>query len=283
MKRVLITGANSYIGTSFENWVKENNRDFIVDTVDMIGEVWKEKDFGGYDAVFHVAGIVHQKKNAVPDETYYKVNCDLVIDVAKKAKDAGVRQFVFLSTMSVYGILTGYIDEKTVEHPTNAYGMSKLKAEKELKQMASEQFLVAIVRPPMIYGKGCKGNFVSLRKLAIKCPIFPQVDNKRSMLYIENLNLFVGQVIEQEKSGLFLPQDAQWVSTWDMVRLIRKENGKKLLGIKVFNPIIRMLQKKIAIFQKVWGSLCYARELSLIEGMNYQKYSLEEAIQEIEN
>lgn len=283
MKKVLITGANSYIGTSFENWVKENNSDIIVDTVDMIGDTWKEKDFRGYDAVFHVAGIVHQKQGAVSDETYYKVNCDLVIEVAAKAKRAGVHQFVFLSTMSVYGMLIGYIDEKTEECPINAYGKSKLKAEKELQQLATEKFLVAILRPPMIYGKNCKGNFTRLAKFANMTPIFPKFENRRSMLYIENLNLFVAQIIEKEKSGMMFPQDGKLVSTWEIVSLLCKEKNKKMIGVKLFNPIIRMLQKKIGTFQKVWGDLSYTQDMSIIDSVEYQKYSIEEAIHEIMN
>lgn len=281
MKRVLITGANSYIGTSFESWIKENHNEIITDTLDMIGDAWREYDFSGYDAVFHVAGIVHQKKNAVSEDTYYKVNCDLAVEAAEKAKLAGVRQFVFISTMSVYGILIGNIDENTVEQPDNAYGKSKLKAENQLKRLATEQFLVAILRPPMIYGKKCKGNFTRLAKLANMTPIFPEFRNKRSMLYIENLNRFVTQIIEQEKAGLMFPQDGEFVSTWDIVRLLRKEQNRMIIGVKLFNPIIKLFQKKISTFQKVWGNLCYAQHMSQIEGVDYQKDSIEEAIHEI--
>lgn len=281
MKKVLITGANSYIGCSFEAYIKKNEREWIVDTVDMIDGSWREKDFSEYDAVFHVAGIVHQKKGAVPDDIYYKVNCDLVIDVAKKAKEEGVKQFVFLSTMSVYGILMGNIDYSTVANPVNAYGRSKLKAEDELKQLASESFLVAVVRPPMIYGKGCKGNFVSLSKLADKIPVFPCFPNKRSMLYIGNLNIFIWHVIDKEITGMLFPQDEEFVSTWDIVRILREKKNKKIIGIKLFNPIIMLFRKRISVLQKVCGDLCYEKSMSKLIDCEYQKYTLEAAIEEI--
>lgn len=281
MKKVLITGANSYIGCSFEAYVRENEKDWIIDTIDMRDGSWREKDFFKYDAIFHVAGIVHQKKGAVPDDVYYKVNCDLVVDVAKKAKAEGVKQFVFLSTMSVYGILMGYIDHNTVANPVNAYGKSKLKAEDQLKELASENFLVAVVRPPMIYGKGCKGNFVSLSKLADKIPVFPYFLNKRSMLYIGNLNVFIWYVIDREITGMLFPQDGEFVSIWDIVRIFREKKNKKIIGIKLFNPIIKLLRKRIRVLQKVCGDLCYEKSMSKLNGCEYQKYTLEAALEEI--
>lgn len=282
MKKVLITGANSYIGCSFDAYIKEHYpQEFSVDTVDMIDGSWKERDFSGYDVVFHVAGIVHQKKGAVSDEIYDKVNCDLVIDVAKKAKEAGVRQFVFLSTMSVYGKTIGYIDENTLPEPVNAYGKSKLRAEKYLEELKSESFLVSIVRPPMIYGKGCKGNFVSLANLADKTPIFPNVKNERSMLYINNLNLFLYYVITKELEGILLPQDKEFVCTWDIVRLLNKEKNQSVIGVGVLNPLLRFFAKHIGIFGKVFGNLCYKKSVSELVGIDYQKYTLEEAIHEI--
>lgn len=282
MKKVLITGANSYIGCSFEAYVKEHYaQEISVDTVDMIDGSWREKDFSEYDVVFHVAGIVHQKKGAVSDEIYYRVNRDLVLETAQKAKNEGVRHFVFLSTMSVYGILTGYIDSDTVPMPRNVYGRSKLEAEEKLKNIQSTDFKVTIIRPPMIYGKGCKGNFVTLSKIAHKIPIFPNLKNQRSMLYINSLNIFLYHVIEKEFTGVLLPQDGSFVCTYDMVKILASLQGKKILGIKILNPILGILAKNVSIFQKVFGSLCYEQGVSKLEGVEYQCYTLEEALKEI--
>jgi len=157
MKRILITGANSYIGTSFEKWLRKDSDKYIVDTIDMIGDDWRKKSFAGYDAILHVAGIVHQKKEHKIKDLYYKVNRDLAYETAKKAKEAGVKHFVFLSSMSVYGIEEGVIDETTPVRPKSAYGKSKAEAEELIGGLEDEFFTVSIIRPPMVYGKGCKG------------------------------------------------------------------------------------------------------------------------------
>ena len=195
MKKILITGANSYIGTTFENWIKENCDDMVTDTLDMIGKAWKTVDFGGYDAVFHVAGIAHADVGKVSEEEkqrYYAVNADLTYACAKKAKEEGVGQFVFMSSIIVYGESAGIgktrvITKDTPVSPANFYGDSKVKAEEGLQTLADDTFKVAILRPPMIYGKGSKGNYPLLSKMACKLPFFPNVKNERSMLYVGNL------------------------------------------------------------------------------------------------
>ena len=185
MKKILITGANSYIGMSFENYVKKYySGDYEVDTVDMIDGSWREKDFSGYDTVFHVAGIAHQKETKENAHLYYAVNRDMAIETAQKAKKDGVEHFVFLSSMSVYGMETGIITPQTVPNPKTNYGISKWQAEQGMETLISTTFKVAVVRPPMVYGEGCKGNYQTMAKLARKLPFFPWVENQRSMLYM---------------------------------------------------------------------------------------------------
>src|SRR5690606_7124221 len=118
--------------------------------------------------VIHVAGIAHVKETKENADLYYKVNRDLAFEVAKKAKNEGVKQFIFLSSMSVYGIETGIIKINTPTNPKTNYGRSKLEAEELISSIESDSFKVAILRPPMIYGKGCKGNYIRLANLAIK-------------------------------------------------------------------------------------------------------------------
>jgi len=262
MKKILITGANSYIGTSFEKWLAKEPEKDAVDTVDMIGDSWKQKDFSGYDVVFHVAGIAHVKETKKNKELYYKVNRDLSYETARKAKKEGVKQFIFLSTMSVYGVEKGIIDENTPLKPKTNYGKSKLEAEKLIIPLSNDKFKVAILRPPMIYGKGCKGNYPRLAKLALKTPIFPNIDNKRSMLYIDNLCEFVKFIIDDCSSGIFFPQNEEYVCTSKMVKLIAEAHGKKIRMTKLFNPLIRLL--KIGIVNKVFGDLVYDKNLIMI-------------------
>ena len=258
MKKILITGANSYIGTSFEKYIKENYPDeYIVDTVDMIDGSWREKSFAGYDSVFHVAGIAHQKETKKNAHLYYEVNRDLAIETAKKAKSEGVKQFIFLSSMSVYGMDTGVITKETKPNPKSNYGKSKWQAEQKIAPLDSEDFKVCILRPPMVYGEGCKGNYQSLVKIAKVFPFFPNYKNRRSVIFIENLSKYVRESIERVLDGVYLPQNSEYICTCEMVSNIAKGLGKKLRLTKIFNPVIFVLIKVSLKGRKAFGNLIY--------------------------
>lgn len=281
MRRVLIVGRTSYLGNSLREYLGRFPEEYFVDMLSVRTNDWKKSSFQNVDAIYYVAALVHIKENSVSEEEWFRVNAILPVEVARKAKDEGVKQFIYVSTMSVYGMQVGCINRNTLTKPVTAYGKSKLRGEEELQKLSSEQFTVVILRPPMIYGKDCKGNFSRLKKLALKCPVFPRYDNKRSMLYIENLNIFAEKVIRQRLSGMFWPQDRKFVNTWEMVRLIRAERKKRLLGLKLFNPIIRHLQTRKSVFEKMWGNLYYSQALSQVEDIQYQKFGLEDAIHDI--
>lgn len=281
MKRILITGKNSYIGTSFENWLAKNPDEYQVDTVGTRNDEWRDFDFSPYDVVFHVAGIAHNSSDPKLKDLYYKVNRDLTIEVAKKAKAEGVNQFIFMSSIIVYGTKNEVIDEHTKPDPDNFYGDSKLQAELGLKPLETDDFKIVIIRPPMIYGKGSKGNYPKLAKLAKITPVFPDYDNKRSMLYINNLCEFIKNIIELEDKGLFFPQNEEYVRTTDMVNEISKFHEKKIINIKLLNPIIRRFMHK-EIIKKVFGSLFYDRSLSTYKNNQYQIYDLADSIKHSE-
>lgn len=269
MKKILITGANSYIGTSFTNWLKQWPDEYKTESISVRGDEWKEKDFSMYDVVFHVAGIVHIKETKENSELYYKVNRDLAYEVAEKVKRDGVKQFIFLSSMSVYGMETGVINKATVPMPKSNYGKSKLQAEELILPLEDSKFAIAVLRPPMIYGKGCKGNYVRLEKFALKSPIFPDIKNKRSMIYIDNLCEFVKRIIDNESKGLFLPQNDEYVCTSDMVREIAEAHGKKIHVIKLFNPLLMLLRGSTV--NKVFGDLVYEMEKDVVEMINFRE------------
>jgi len=279
MKRILITGANSYIGTSFEKWLQQYPNQYSVDTVETRNEEWKKKDFSGYDVVFHVAGIAHVKETKKNQQLYYKVNRDLTFEIAKKAKDSGIRQFIFLSSMSVYGIKSGIINKSTPLDPKSNYGKSKLQAEELILPLNDDSFKIAILRPPMIYGKGCKGNYPKLVKFALNTPIFPNIDNKRSMIYIDNLCELVRLLVDECSSGLFFPQNKEYIKTSLMVELIAEVHGKKIIMTKLFNLIFRFF--KIDTVNKVFGNLIYDKSMSDYK-RNYQLYDLRESIYKTE-
>src|SRR5690625_4786973 len=162
MKKILITGVNSYVGNSLADWLGKEPENYSIDKISMRDGTWKEKDFSIYDVVVHVAGIAHQKETKKNQKLYFEINRDLACEIAKKSKAECVGYFVFLSSMSVYGLDEGVIDEKTQLNPKSNYGKSKFQAEKKISALADTTFKLAIIRPPMIYGKGCKGNYKKL-------------------------------------------------------------------------------------------------------------------------
>jgi len=279
LKKILITGANSYIGTSLENWLYKESDKYIVDTVDMRSDSWKEKDFSEFDVVFHVAGIVHVKSGSRMKDLHYKINRDLAIETAIKAKTEGVKQFIFMSSMSVYGDSSNkeVIDQNTLPTPSNFYGKSKLQAEEGIKPLEDNGYKVVILRPPMIYGKGCKGNYPKLAKAAQKLPIFPDIDNQRSMLHIDNFCEFVKLMIDYEESGVFFPQNAEYMKTSEMVKVIAKAHAKKVKLTKIFNPLLELMNLKIGLINKVFGNLVYEKSMSDYK-INYRIWDLEESI-----
>jgi len=289
MKNILITGANSYVGTSFARYLDRWPESYRVDTVDMIDGSWRERSFQGYDAVFHVAGIVHMessKNDPAQAELYDRVNHLLAVETAAKAKADGVKQFIFMSSASVYGLTAPMgkvvtITAETPRNPVDNYGISKARAEEGLKKLADAGFKLVILRPPMIYGKGCRGNYRTMAKLAKKLPVFPWVENRRSMLYIDNLSEFVRLVVDDEAEGIFCPQNAEYVNTSDMVNLIAHAAGKNILLIRGFGWALKLLAPFTAMVDKAFGSLCYAPELSSYP-KNYCVKTLHESIMETE-
>jgi nucleoside-diphosphate-sugar epimerase len=281
MKKVLITGKNSYVGISVGNWLGNYPDEYSIDSISLRDNSWKGKDFSSYDVVFHVAGIAHVSSDPKMEEMYYKVNRDLTIETAKKAKAEGVKQFIFMSSIIVYGdSSTGkrVIDENTVPKPSNFYGNSKLQAEEGIKPLESDNFKVVIIRPPMIYGKGSKGNYLKLAKAAQKLPVFPDIENQRSMLHIDNLCEFIKLIIDNGENGFFFPQNKEYVKTSEMVKLIAGVSGKKIKLTKVFNPMLRVIGKKVGLVNKVFGNLVYDKNMSGYK-KNYQIRDIQKTIE----
>ena len=291
MKKILITGANSYIGMSFADYLAQPEFAgmYQVDTLDMIGDAWKSFDFCGYDTVYHVAGIAHSDNGKISEERaklYYAVNTDLTVACATRAKEAGVKQFIFMSSAIVYGDSapigkSKIITRDTPVNPANCYGDSKVQAENGLRPLDCDTFKVVILRPPMIFGKGSKGNYPLLSKLARKLPAFPKVENCRSMLYIGNLVEFVRLMIENDECGTFWPQNPQYSNTSEVISLIAKAHDKRCVLIPGFGWALKLMSHATGLVNKAFGNLAYDQSMSEYKEP-YQKYSLKEAIEKTE-
>lgn len=253
MKNVLIFGEGSYIGESVKKWLQKNEDAYTVSTMSSVGVSVKDTNFSPYQVIYYVAGIAHQKETEENAHLYYEVNRDLACAVAKKAKQDGVRQFILMSTLSVYGLNEGVIRKDTEEKPTTHYGKSKLQADQYIQKLSDNQFHVAIIRPPMVYGAGCKGNYQRLRSLALKTPVFPAVQNRRSMIFIDNLCDYIEWVIREDVTGVQIPQNKDYVCTSEMVRLIAGQHGKKIHFVKIPQFLIKVTP--LSTVKKVFGSL----------------------------
>lgn len=287
--KVLITGAGSYIGESFVNYCKTHFSNIEIRTIDMEDSSWQETDFSCYDTIFHVAGIAHADvgHTTVAEQAhYYRINTDLAIEVAEKAKKAGVKQFILMSSMIIYGGKK-YIDEYTIPVPLNFYGDSKWQADKGVRGLAAPTFHVAVLRPPMIYGKGSRGNYPMLSKIARKVLAFPDYENCRSMLYIDNLSEFLGQLVCSGEGGIYFPQNKEYTKTSSMVEEIGKAAHRHVHMIKGLNPVVRFathVPGKIGnLTKKAFGSSYYSQHISTYEGLDYQKTCLADSIKYTES
>jgi UDP-glucose 4-epimerase len=261
-KKILITGLNSYIGNSFASRFTDY---FEIEKISLRDDnLWQQLDFSKYDCILHVAGIAHTSKDPSLKDKYYAINTDLTFELAKKAKSAGVAQFIFMSSIIIYGDSAPIGSQKiitkdTKPQPDDFYGDSKLQAEIKLKTLVSNDFRIAIVRPPMVYGEGSKGNYPKLVKLAKYAFIFPEINNQRSVVHIENLTKELKNIVDNNQGGVFLPQDDKYFCTSEFIKEYRQSLGKKTYLIVLFNPIIRLLATRVRFLNKIFGSLVYEK------------------------
>lgn len=284
MKKILITGAGSYVGESVRRYILSTSSDFQIDAVDTMGDNWKNADYSQYDVVYHVAGIAHVNADPKMEALYYKVNRDLTIEVAKHAKAAGVKQFIFMSSQIVFhesqSLKTEVLTASTKENPNGFYGDSKLQAELGIKPLEDENFKVCILRPCMIYGPNAKGNFPRLAKLACKTPVFPCWHNKRSMLYIDNLAEFVKQAVLRGLSGTFYPQNRELADTVEIIRFFARAAGHKVWITRLLNPFVWLGSFVLQPLNKMFATYYYYPEMSKMD-FDYQLVSFEESLKRV--
>lgn len=290
-KKILITGAGSYIGSAVRGWLSAFGGHYEITELNMHGDGWKQHDFSIYDTVLHVAGIAHADTGKVSNEKkqlYYEVNRDLAVAAAAKAKASGVRQFIYLSSIIIYGesvpVQCGHrrISALTRPQPANFYGNSKWQGDRGVRALESGSFKVCVLRLPMVYGRGSKGNYRMLSKIAGLAPVFPLVKNERSVLHIDNLCEFVRLMIENEESGVFFPQNERYADTSTLVQQIAHAKGRTVWISKALAPFVYLasaMPGRIGTLAgKAFGSFSYDLSLSEYPKGDYRVHDLAESI-----
>lgn len=257
MKRILITGERGRIGRHLGEFLADRPEGYETRFLGLRDGEWRKSDLSGYDAVVHAAAVVHRKETAENAALYYEVNRDLTIELAEKAKAAGVGQFVFLSSGSVYGKVEGVITRGTRPRPVTNYGKSKLEAEEALIPMNDEGFSVVILRPLMVYGEGCGGNYRALEKLARVAPVLPDYRNRRSLVSVETLCACIADVIGRRAEGIFFPRETEDVCTCELIQKIAESRGRRLRRVKLLNPAAGLLRACTSAGKKAFGDLTY--------------------------
>ena len=282
-KTIVITGIHSYVGNHFESWLKSFDGRYKCFHLDLRDDGWRDFCFDGVDAIVHVSAIVHQQK-CDDWESYKRVNVDLTQNLAEHAKSCGVPQFVFLSTMAVYGkgksLSPIYITEDTEADPKSLYGRSKYMAEEKLRELADERFTVSIVRPTNIYGPGCSGNYIpAFMTVASRLPVIPDCyqEVKQGLLYIDNLSELLRLVIENKSEGLFLPQDSPTLSSFELLAAMRRALGKNVRGSR-FLGCLASIFRRSKVFMKAYGGVAYSLSHEPYDG-KYRVVDVADAIQ----
>lgn len=297
MRQIVVTGKNGYVANAIKRWFGQNEPETAVFLLDVRTEEWKQQSFREVDAIIHTAAMVHKKESEHTLEEYQQVNVELTRALAEKAKAEGVGQFIFLSTMAVYGVEASCfrkveITSATPTAPKSKYGITKLAAERVLQELKSEAFKVTILRPPMIYGPGCPGNYQSLRRLTLKLGILPRIKNQRSMLYVDFLCEMTAELLRQRADGIYCPQNPESVCTTELAAEIAKCNGRRVFRSLLAGLAVRLASLGLPVLRKAFGSECYGadseqRNAELMQRAEkqpqyYGKMTLEETIRETE-
>jgi nucleoside-diphosphate-sugar epimerase len=255
MRKILITGSNSFVGTNFIKYSQNKT----IDEISLFNNNPDKINFSEYDIVLHLVAIVHQKKT-IPENQYTVINRDLCLKVAELAKKAGVKQFIFLSTVKVYGkFISGSEpwNENSMCLPEDAYGKSKYEAELALRNLEDDSFTVSIIRTPLVYGEYVRANMLSIMKLVRRTHILPfkQVNNRRNFTGAENLVSYIDRIIESRASGTFIAMDEKAISTSQLVKMIAENMGKKIILFKIPDFIVKVgMVVWPSIFDRLFGS-----------------------------
>lgn len=286
--KALIIGKNSYIGNHIDEWISAKGWD--VEQLDVMTPEWMTFDYSPYDTIIHVAGIVH-RPNCKDWNLYKSVNTDMPVAIAQNYKSSrnskGLKgQYVYFSTMGVYNagkkLTSSVVDENTpiLVEGNSLYGKSKAMAEQELSKLQDGKFDIAFVRPPSVYGKGCKGGYITgFKKIASLLPFIPRAYENacQSFIYIDNLSECVRLIAENHLSGAFCPQDDETPNANRLFEVICMGIGKKYHCSRLLGLCLQLISF-VPLVKKAYGGIEYSRKLSDIPGQNYVVVRFEEGM-----
>lgn len=284
-KKVLITGKNSKVTAAFEAYIYDNALDLEIDKISLRDKDISKLSLNGYDVILHTAGITKSDDGSLsPKEAdkYYRINRDITFKLAKRARKEGIRQFIYLSTMMVYGNAVSIgnrfiIYRETIPNPKSHYGRSKLEAE-EIYKLSNDDFRVLILREPVIYGESFDGEMMKLSKLARILPIFPKMESTKSWLYQGNLCEFIRIGIDEKLEGIFCPRDKETLTTSQVVKRCAKIQGKKCVEVPCMLPVLWVLSKVSSLVNTVCCDISYDDDLGSCKSIPYQIYDFDDAI-----
>lgn len=233
---------------------------WTVDSVSGQSGEWRNMDFSGYDTVIVCSALVHKNEKKIGWPAYLQANAVLPVQIAQKAKAAGVRHYIFLSSLAVYGRGQEQIKIGQRPRPETYYGHSKYLAEQSLLPMADDGFTVTIVRPPMVYGAKAKGSYRQLQRLAAVFPLFPAIQNQKSVISLQSLCRFLRRAILARLGGIWHPQDSVYRSTSELMQMAAAERRKKIWFLPVPAALNRWLLEKSRLWRKAFGNLTVERQ-----------------------
>lgn len=286
MTKVLIVGQNGFVSQSFKRYMNKFIDMYELTFVSSRKNIWKKISFKGYDAVFNASGLAHANAKDGSDEDYFKINGKLPGEIAEKCKAEGVPLYISISSSIIYGDTSDLgkkkiIKKNTLPDPKGIYGKSKIMGENETIKYVGEQFQVAIIRPPMIYSEYAPENFELLCKFATRFPLIPDIYNEQSMIYADNFCELLRLIIDNQAGGIYYPQEKNFIQTSKLVKDIADSAGHKMAVTKIFNPILKLLAKRVRFIRKAFGSLVYDKEMSNHFEWNYCIVSYEETVERI--
>ena len=242
---ILLTGSSGFIGSSF---IKEYHSQMKINSFSFLKDSLNSLKLNGIDCIVHSGALVHQMNKEPSYEEFYESNVNQTLQLAIKAKKNNVRQFIFISTVKVFGEESNEIyNENSPTKPKDNYGITKKIAEEKLMNLEDKNFKVAILRLPLVFGPGVKANFRSLINLVKKFKILPlgSINNKRSLVFVGNVGQYIFQIIKLNVRGIFIANENENFSTSELIHQIANALDKKVIlfsfpllnqSLKIFKP-----------------------------------------------